>query len=271
MQWVARVPGLWPKLLDEGQTRRLLDGLYELEVAAEAWRVDAFPDISRPRTIHEAACLDGRLPRDRAPGRADALGPLGQGRADRRRPDRRRRRVPRGHPARMGQRPLDRLPGRDRQGPAAARKSRAMRIPRDPVGEVIVVRRDPRLAFRIVENKMNYGYLGERLSQSAAENFPQLVGDLRRLATAAYVTPTTDDLLDGGDLDDFEFANSQGLVDYATLRLLWSWYRRDRDAKRRHRRVPDPVLSADQSTGRQEAPSAAWQMWTSGTRPVRRS
>ena len=52
-------PGVWPKLLDEGQTRRLLDGLYELEVAAEAWRADAFPDLSRPRTIHEAACLDG--------------------------------------------------------------------------------------------------------------------------------------------------------------------------------------------------------------------
>ena len=35
-----------------GPTPRLLDGLYELEVAAEAWRIDAFPDINRPRTIH---------------------------------------------------------------------------------------------------------------------------------------------------------------------------------------------------------------------------
>ena len=39
------------------------------------------------------------------------------------------------------------------------------------------------------------------------------------------------DFLDGEDPDLFEFANSQGLVDYATLRLLWSWYRRDREAK----------------------------------------
>ena len=59
MQWVAKVPGVWPKMLREKETRRLLDGLYELEVAAEAWRSDAFPDISRPRTIHEASCLDG--------------------------------------------------------------------------------------------------------------------------------------------------------------------------------------------------------------------
>ena len=107
-----------------------------------------------------------------------------------------------------------------------------MRIPRDPVGEVLVVRRDPRLAFRIVENKMNYGYLGDRLDQSAAENFPKLVADLRRLAKDAYVTQSTVDLLEGGDPEDYEFGNSQALLDYATLRLLWSWYRRDRERQK---------------------------------------
>ena len=130
-----------------------------------------------------------------------------------------------------------------------------MRIPRDPVGEVIIVRRDPRLAFRIVETKMNYGYLGDRLSTSAAENFPQLVGDLRRLATAAYLTPTTTALLDGGDPEEFEFASSQSLLDYATLRLLWSWYRRDRDKaghERRNGRALHAAVkrpSTDRATG----------------------
>jgi hypothetical protein len=232
MQWVARVPGLWPKLLDQAQVRRLLDGLYELEIAAEAWRLDAFPDLSRPRTIHEAACLPGGfrvtglrgepthwVPWDKVeliaagkivsddefrevtpPGRINALST--------------------GFRAAMG------------KAPRTARKSRAMRIPRDPVGEVLVVRRDPRLAFRIVENKMNYAYLGERLDPSAAENFPKLVADLRLLAKGAYITQTTLDLLEGGDPDDYEFADSQGLLDYATLRLLWSWYRRDRDRDR---------------------------------------
>ncbi len=230
MQWLARVPGIWPKLLDEGQTRRLLDGLYELEIAAEAWRTDAFPDLSRPRTVHEAACIDGGfrvtglrgepthwIPWDRveliAAGKIAAddefreVTPPGWVNA-----------ISTGFRAAIG------------RSPRTARKSRAMRIPRDPVGEVIVVRRDPRLAIRVVENKMNYGYLGDRLRPSAAENFPQLVGDLRRLARAAFVTPTTDALLDGGDPDDFEFDTSQSLLDYATLRLLWAWYRRDRDA-----------------------------------------
>lgn len=231
MQWVSRVPGLWPKLLDENQTRRLLDGLYELEVAAEAWRTDAFPDISRPRTIHEAACLDGGfrvtglrgepthwVPWDRielvAAGRIAAedefrdVTPPGWINA-----------LSTGFRAAMG------------KAPRAARKSRAMRVPRDPIGEVLIVRREPRLCFRIVETQMNFSYLGDRLDQSAAENFPKLVADLRRLATSAYVTQTTLDLLDGADPDLYEFASSQALLDYATLRLLWSWYRRDRDAK----------------------------------------
>ena len=57
MQWIARVPGVWPHALSEPVTRSLLDGLYILGVPAEAWRTDVFPDLTRPRTIHSAACL----------------------------------------------------------------------------------------------------------------------------------------------------------------------------------------------------------------------
>ncbi|WP_435021858.1 hypothetical protein TA3x_002596 [Tundrisphaera sp. TA3] len=235
MQWVAKVPGVWPKMLDEAQARQLLDGLFELHVAAEAWRADAFPDIARPRTIHEASCLPGGfrvtglrgepthwVPWDKielvCAGRIDAedefreVSPPGWINA-----------ISTGFRAAVG------------RAPRQARRLRASRVTRDPVGEVIVVRRDPRVAFRIVENKMNYAYLGDRLRTSAAENFPQFVGDLRRLSTDAYITPSTVALLDGTDPDDPEaepFPSSQALLDYATLRLLWSWYRRDREASR---------------------------------------
>src|SRR4051794_37952156 len=57
MQWVGRSPGIWPQPLAEGEARELLDGLYDLGVPAEAWRVDRLPDLSTPRTIHKAACL----------------------------------------------------------------------------------------------------------------------------------------------------------------------------------------------------------------------
>ena len=96
---------------------------------------------------------------------------------------------------------------------------------------MIIVRRDPLIAFRVVENQMNYAYLGRRLSQSAAENFPVFVADLCARADAAYITATTRSLLDRRDPGDYEFPSSQALLDYATHRLLWSWYRRDRDAQ----------------------------------------
>ena len=108
-----------------------------------------------------------------------------------------------------------------------------MRISRGPIGEVFIVRRDPRLAFRVVEDKMKYAYLGDRLRPTAAENFPLFVADLCARADWAYITPATRSLLQGGPAEDFEFPSSQALLDYTTHRLLWSWYRRDREADAR--------------------------------------
>ncbi len=110
----------------------------------------------------------------------------------------------------------------------SSRRARATRIPRDPIGEVIIIRREPRIAFRIVENQMNYAYLGRRLSQSAAENFPVFLADLCACADDAYLTPSTRSMLGHRDPVEYEFPSSQALLEYATHRLLWSWYQRDR-------------------------------------------
>src|SRR5262245_36544784 len=90
----------------------------------------------------------------------------------------------------------------------ANHRARATRIPHDPVGEVIIVRRDPRLAFRVVENQMNYAYLGQRLRQSAGENFPIFVTDLCARADAAYITPSTRSLLEHRYPIEYEFPSS---------------------------------------------------------------
>jgi hypothetical protein len=112
-----------------------------------------------------------------------------------------------------------------------SRASRAARMPRDPIGEVIIARRDPRVAFRAVENQMNYAYLGDRLSTSAAENFPVFIADLCARAGKAYITPSTRAFLGQPQTDEREFPSSQALLDYATHRLLWSWYQRDRESQ----------------------------------------
>jgi hypothetical protein len=230
VQWLARAPGTWPQPLAETTVRDLLDGFYEAGIAAEAWRTDLFPDLSPPRTIHRAACMkegfriEGLraepthwVPWDRfeliCAGRISSEDELRNVQAPR-------------WPSTVvsGIRALALM-----KPQPTSRRARATRIPRDPVGEAIIVRRDPRIAFRVVENQMNYAYLGERLSTSAADNFPVFLADLCARADAAYITDSTRSLLENREPGQHAFPSSQALLDHATHRLLWSWYRRDRD------------------------------------------
>jgi hypothetical protein len=230
MQWVARTPGIWRRPLPEDQVRPLLDGLYELGVPAEAHRVDRLPNLAPARTIHGASCLEEGLritglrgepthwvPWDKVELIAAGLIPQ---------EDEYRDVVPPGwvRAVRTG------LNAALRRPQAVARRQRAMRISREPVREAILVREDPRIAFRVVETEMSYAYLGDRLQPAASANFPLFLGDVCRLASNATIAPSTQALLDGGDPDTYTFESSQALLDYANLRLLWSWYRRDRDA-----------------------------------------
>jgi hypothetical protein len=232
VQWLARAPGTWPQPLEETTVRELLDGFYDAGVAAEAWRTDLFPDLSPPRTIHRAACQNEGF-------RIEGL---------------------RGEPTHWV--PWDRIElicagviatedeFRNVQSPRwpstvvsgiralallkpqpASRRGRAARIPRDPVGEALIVRREPRIAFRVVENQMNYAYLGKRLSHAAADNFPVFIADLCARADSAHITESTRSFLERRHPGEHEFPSPQALLDHATLRLLWSWYRRDRDAQ----------------------------------------
>ena len=233
MQWLARAPGVWPRPLAETEVRAILDGLYELGVPAEAWRADALPALSPARPVHEAACLPEGLrirglrgePTHWIPWPKVELICVGRIMLE----DEFRDVVP---PTWIGAVSTG-LNALLRRPQAVARRRRAMRIPHEPVGELILVRDEPRIAFRITATKMNYASLGERLKASAAENFPTFVGDVLLNASDAYVTPSTEAFLHGGDPADYEFPNSQALLDYATHRLLWSWYRRDRDAEKR--------------------------------------
>lgn len=228
-QWVAKAPGAWPWPLPADQTRALLDGLYDLGVAAEAWLVEKFPDLAPSRTIHNAACLAEGFrveglrgePTHWVPWNKIELICAGSIEAEDEFHSVRPPKWPSAAVAAL--RALALSNPRPFQ-----RKSRAMRVPRDPVGEVIIVRNDPLLALRVVETQMNYSYLGDRLKHAAAENFPIFVSDLVARSDAAYIAPSTKAWLKGSDPDGCVFPTSQALLDYATHRLLWGWYQRDR-------------------------------------------
>jgi hypothetical protein len=232
VQWLARAPGTWPQPLDEQEVRALLDGLYEAEIAAEAWRTDQFPDLSPPRTIHRAACLSEGFRIEGLRGEPthwvpwDRIELICAGRVSAEDEFRQVRSPLWPSTVVSGIRALALMKPKP-----VVRRARATRIPHDPVGEVIIVRRDPRIAFRVVENQMSYAYLGAQRSHSAAENFPVFLADLCTRADAAYITPSTRSLLAHGERGEYEFPSSQALLDYATHRLLYSWYRRDRDAQ----------------------------------------
>ena len=199
MRWVARSPGVWPRPLSEDEARKLLDGLFDLEVPAEAHRADLLPNLSPPRTIHKAACLpegfrvDGLRgePTHYVPWEKVELIAAGSVRME----DEFKDVVPPTWVTAVstGLNALLRRPQ------IVARRRRAIRVPRDPVGEAIIVRREPRVAFRVIANQMNYSYLSERLWPSAVENFPIFLEDLRALATEAFVAASTEAFLDGGD------------------------------------------------------------------------
>ncbi len=231
MRWVARTPGIWPRPISEPEARALLDGLFELKIPAEAHRADLLPNLSPPRTIHGAACLPEGFRAKGLRGEPthwipwDKIELIAAGRVATE--DEFRDVVPPTWVSAVST-GLNALLRRTHV--VAARRQRAIRIAREPVGELILVRREPRIAIRVVETKMNYAYLGDRLRATAAENFPLLLNDLREHATSAFVTDSTLGLLEGDPPDTYLFESSQSLLDYATHRLLWSWYRRDRDA-----------------------------------------
>jgi hypothetical protein len=229
-QWVARVPGVWLKPLDEATTRKLLDGLFELEIAAEAWRADTFPDLGTPRNVHVAACVDGGfrvlglrgepthwVPWDKFELISAGLIDVGDEFRDVS-PHTWLSAINSGARLMLGRNPRP-------------RRARAMRIPRDPMPELLLVRKDPRVTFRIIAGQMNYSYLGDRLRPSSVENFPILLADVCARATSAYLTYPTRALLAGEATEDDVFPDSQALLDYSLHRLLWSWYKRDGEAR----------------------------------------
>ena len=234
MLWVAKsTPGVWPKPLSADQARAparrpVRPGRRGRGLA----RRRSSPSSAPPRTIHDAACLPEGFRVKGLRGEPTHWVPWDEGRAGLRRADRGRGRVPRASGRRAGPRPwptgLRALTFRKpRPAPRLARAARiaarpGRRGPDRPQGP----------ADRLPRGREPDELRLPRRHASARrppENFPLFVADLVARADDAYLTPSTRALLHGGDPSEYTFATSQALLDYATHRLLWGWYKRDRD------------------------------------------
>jgi hypothetical protein len=227
-RWIARMPGIGERPISQSEAKTLLDGLYEMEIAAEARAADALPDLSPPRTAHSVACLPEGFRVSGLRGEPlhwvpwDKVELIDAGLVEQ--PDEERAVTP---PAwvvglRNGLNAILRRPS------MIARRERTLRFNREPVGEVVLVRSDPTLAFRLPANALNYRYLGDRLRPSSGENFPLLMADLQKYSRGDAFTRAASSLLENAQSAP-TFPSSQALLDHAILNLLWNWYRRDRE------------------------------------------
>jgi hypothetical protein len=80
----------------------------------------------------------------------------------------------------------------------------------------------PPIIYQLRHNQMNYAYLGQRLTTSAAANFALLLDDLVQHATAAYLTPATQAFRAHELSGKFEFGSDDELRDYTAFHLVVS-------------------------------------------------
>jgi hypothetical protein len=86
--------------------------------------------------------------------------------------------------------------------------------------ELWLIRKNPVRGFRINHKRMNYEYLGNRMTDSASNNFRRFVRDLLERSPNAYRTPATRAFCEHGLLRHFEFRSSEQLRHYTVFHRL---------------------------------------------------
>ena len=99
---------------------------------------------------------------------------------------------------------------------------------------------------------MNYAYLGDRLSQSAAENFPVFLADLCSRRKDAYLTPSTRAILKIAEPGECEFAKLAGAPGVCNpsfaLELVQPRPRRAVDSSNAWDRIPESEHETEDDT-----------------------
>lgn len=226
---VAHMPGILPGLFTSDQCNMILEGLFGLKVAAEARLADQFPDFARPKQVHDMLLTPGGVNiRDLVHKQTlhfvpwDQIGLIAAGRIEL--PDVVTEYTPPGV-TRSVVYGVRRMLG----GGALNRKERTVHSPVSPKGEAILWRKRPHGVFRLSEDKLRYDILGEHLATTAAENYPRLLRWLSSGASEAFLSKGVEAFINNQPDNIPVFDDFNALTENATMELLRSWYRTDRE------------------------------------------
>ncbi len=204
----AHVPGILPDRLDHDQAVAVASAVQKTGVTAAAIAHSEIPAMDHPEVVHHAACLDEGL---------EILGMTG---------------------ARsgliswadlefvsVGHVPLDSAHHYASESNVIVQSSpHTFEEQSDGVAvkgpACWLIARNPQRVYFINHQQMNYDYLGERKSTSAAANFQAFLSDITSAATSAYLTPATHAILDHGSAHDYTFDDTERFKQMTVLQFV---------------------------------------------------
>lgn len=202
-----QVPGLLPEQLEQWQAMALVEVLFEHGISAASFVSSEVPSLAHPNVIRHAACredgleifgLDGRVV-DRVRWSDLELLSIGE--------------VPQDAPHHTT------TPKMLVVSSAGMLEDTAVPTSVYHSPELWLVAARPERVMRIDARQMNYEYLGERKTSSAAVNFRCFVDDIAAHAARTWFTPSAHAWLKHESQFQFQFADSDGLR-HATLTSL---------------------------------------------------
>lgn len=202
-------PAILPDLFTAGQAELLASAIDKQGLQAEAIPQSEIPDFGHPEPVHHAKCLDAGLEILEMHGEEETMIPWPQVEL-----------VSVGNvPQEIARHML--VETEPIPVTSARRTSRLpLEVQRRSGPELLVVRREPRLAFRMDHERMSYEYLGLRKTDSAARNFRLFVEDLVARASEAYLPPATRAFLKREQPIEYQFDSPEELRRYTVFHLL---------------------------------------------------
>jgi type II secretory ATPase GspE/PulE/Tfp pilus assembly ATPase PilB-like protein len=200
-------PGILPDQLTEEEAARWVATIAQSGVHAEAIPAAEVPDFGHTEAVHHARCLDEGLEVIEIHGEEEQLIPW-----------------PEVALLSVGQVPQEVSRRYVMQTTTLTAARRTLPPPLDvamPSGpELWVVCMDPVRGFRVDHKRLNYEYLGDRMTDSSTRNFRVFLEDLAGRAASAYRTPATRAFLDHSSVRHYQFDSSEELRRYTAFHLM---------------------------------------------------